>query len=205
MHSPDTHREGAPQLKSRVAERNRAVMIRRRFILLLALLAWCRPVSAQMDTVHAFYTWVLAHPSRGLPSRDEREQLAKYLSPRLIRLFEAASAMEVKCVASAPKGDKPLILEGDLFVGNHEGATEVAYGEPRQSGDAVLVQADLFYVDNRFPKAHKHRAVAWRDRVELRSRRGGWHVEDIHFQRNRTLAAALEAYIAEGERSCSKP
>ena len=175
----------------------------RRVLPLLVLAMPCTPVLAQMDTVHAFYSWVLAHPSRGLPSRSERGQLAKYLSPRLIRLFAAASDTQAKCVAAAPKGDKPLILEGDMFVGNYEGATEVVYGEPRRSGDAVIVESDLFYVDNRFPKAHKHRAVAWKDRIEMRFIAGGWYVDEVRFHRGETLVAALDAYITEGKRSCA--
>lgn len=179
------------------------IMVHRcRVLLLLALVAPCAFAQVPMDTVRVFYSWVLAHPSRGLPSGGERAQLAKVLSPRLIRLLEQASEMEGKCIARAPKGDKPLIIEGDLFVGNYEGATEVVYGEPRRSGDRVTVESDLFYVDNRFPKAHKHRAVAWRDRIEMRLLADGWYVDDVHFQRDRTLAAALQAYLAEGKRSC---
>src|SRR5215831_11376226 len=86
-------------------------------------------------SLHTFYAWVLAHPSRGLPSAKERAELAKTLSPEVIKLLKAASEMEAKCVRGAPKGEKPLVVEGDLFVGNYEGATEIAYGEPHREGD----------------------------------------------------------------------
>jgi len=94
-------------------------------------------------------------------------------------------------------------VEGDLFVGNYEGATEIAYGTPRRDGDTVLVESDLAYVDQRFPKAHKHRAVAWKDRVEIRLVGKRWVVEDVRFSRDRTLIGTLEAYIAEGRRACA--
>lgn len=45
--------------------------------------------------------------------------------------------MEVRCVKVAPIGDKPLIIEGDLFVGNYEGASEVVYGSTYQEGEVA--------------------------------------------------------------------
>ena len=172
-----------------------------------ALVSIGMPAQAQSadETLHAFYAWVLAHPSRGLPSAGERGELAKVLSPALIESLETASATEAKCVAAATKGDKPYIVEGDMFVGNYEGATEVAYGKPRRDADTIIVESDLYYVDNRFPKAHKHRAVGWRDRVEMRLSGGRWYVVDVHFHPKRSLLATLQSYIAEGARTCGMP
>jgi len=177
----------------------------RRYSLLFALVACgCAHAQAPEDALHRFYAWVLAHPSRGLPSPSARAELANVLSRELVESLAAASAMQAKCVDAAPAGDKPLIVEGDLFVGNYEGATEVVYGRQNRSGDTVMVESDLLYVDNRFPKAHEHRAVHWKDRVELRFVDGRWIVADVHFQRNRTLLSNLEDYVAEGMRSCGK-
>jgi len=174
-------------------------------MVLSGCVAVCASAQAQTpeDSLYAFYAWVLAHPSLGLPASSERTALAALLSPTLIRLLESASATQAKCVESTPRGDKPLIVEGDLFVGNYEGATEIAYGTPRRDGDTVLVESDLAYVDQRFPKAHKHRAVAWKDRVEIRLVGKRWVVEDVRFSRDRTLIGTLEAYIAEGRRACA--
>jgi len=160
---------------------------------------------APEETVRTFYAWALAHRSRGLPSPKERAQLANILSPDIIQLLKSAFDTETKCVKAAPKGDKPLIVEGDLFVGNYEGATEVAYRDLRRNGDSVFVEADLIYIDTRFPKGHKHRAVAWKDRLELRLVGERWHVQDVRFAENRSLVAGLKAYIEEGSRSCTKP
>jgi hypothetical protein len=153
-------------------------------------------------SLHTFYAWVLAHPSRGLPSAKERTELAKTLSPELIKLLKAASEMEAKCVRAAPKDEKPLIVEGDLFVGNYEGATEIAYGEPRREGDRVVVESDLMNVDKRFPKAHKNRAIAWKDTVELRQLDGRWYVDEVRFAENRSLVGNLKEYIDDAGRSC---
>ena len=160
---------------------------------------------APEEAVRSFYSWALAHRSRGLPSSKDRTQLANLLSPDVIQLLKSASDTEAKCVKTAPKGDKPLIIEGDLFVGNYEGATEVAYRDLRRNGDTIVVDADLIYVDTRFPKGHKHRAVAWKDRLELRLVGERWYVQDIRFAENRSLVAGLKSYIEEGSRSCVKP
>ena len=176
-------------------------------LMLFALLAACAQARAQSseDVLHVFYSWVLSHPSRGLPSAGERTELAKVLSPALIESLRVASEIEAKCIEAAPKDDKPYIVEGDLFVGNYEGATEVAYGKPRLDGDRAIIESDLVHVDNRFPKAHKHRVVAWRDGVELRRVDGRWRVEDVRFSAERSLLATLKSYAAEGKRMCDKP
>ena len=158
--------------------------------------------SSPEASVHAFYGWVLAHPSRGLPSANERAELAKTLSPEVMKLLKAASEMEAKCVRAAPKGEKPLIVEGDLFVGNYEGATEIAYGEPRREADRVVVESDLMNVDKRFPKAHKNRTIAWKDSAELRQVGGRWYVDDVRFAENRSLVGNLNEYIDDAGRSC---
>src|SRR5262245_46744252 len=90
-----------------------------RAIVLTALAMLGAPARAQSsdETLHTFYSWVLAHPSRGLPSPAERAELAKVLSPALIESLKTASETEARCVEAAPKGDKPYIVEGDLFVG----------------------------------------------------------------------------------------
>jgi len=154
------------------------------------------------STVKSFYAWVLAHPMRAMPPARERAQLAKLLSPKLVQLLGDAAATEARCVKSAPKGEKPDILEGDLFVNNHEGASEVAYGEARRDRDAMSVEANLVYIDRRYPRAHPFRAVAWRDRLELGLTDGRWLIEDIKFADNRSFAASLGEYVESGRKNC---
>src|SRR5262249_23974404 len=181
-------------------------MVTRSGAALLCVLIFATPALADTSSpdacVHAFYAWVLAHPSRGLPSAKERAELAKTLSPEVIKLLKAASEMEAKCVRAAPKGEKPLIVEGDLFVGNYEGATEIAYGEPHREGESVVVESDLMNIDKRFPKAHKNRAIAWKDSVELTQIDGRWYVDDVRFAENRSLVGNLKEYIEDAGQSC---
>jgi hypothetical protein len=167
------------------------------------------PVRAEVQTpdgtVREFYSWVLAHPASALPSAKQRLKLAKFLSPELVQLLKDASDTEAQCVKAAPKGEKPNLVEGDLFVGNYEGASEVAYGTLQRDGDRAVIESDLMYIDSRFPKAHKHRAVAWKDRLELQQAGTRWLVRDVAFRQGRTLAAGLKEYRADGDRSCARP
>jgi hypothetical protein len=130
--------------------------------LLLSLVARADTQSPE-DILHAFYAWVLAHPSVALPSPTERAQLAKLVSPQLVQLLQEASVTEARCIHSTRQGDKPNVIEDNLFVGNDEGATEVAYGEMHRNGNIFLVEVTLLYVDQRFPIAHPYRTVVWRD------------------------------------------
>jgi hypothetical protein len=96
-------------------------------------------------TTQAFYGWVLSHPATSLPSPEERKQLAAFMDPAFIDLLRQTSAAEQHCIAMTPIGNKGNIFEGNLFVGNYEGATEVAYGATRRKGK-------IAYVTGAFPK-----------------------------------------------------
>ena len=179
----------------------------RRLALLAAALALASHSLAADDprpAARAFYAWVLAHPWRAVPSAKEQRELGPLLTGELGQLLKAASETEARCIKAAPKGEKPLIIEGDLFVGNLEGASEVAYGEVRRKADSATIESDLMYIDKRFPKAHPHRTVAWRDQLELRLEGGRWKVHDVHFPHDKSLASELRAYVDEGRRSCAR-
>lgn len=173
----------------------------------ILMVATCARASerAPEDTVYAFYAWVLAHPANALPSPEQRSELAKLLTPSTLRLVDAALRTEAECIAAAPPGDKPDVLEGDLFVGNYEGATEVAYGESVRRGDTVRVDATLLYLDPRFPKADKHRAWVWKDQLELHLVGEHWYVHDVHFAEKQSLIGRLKSYVEEGALSCTGP
>jgi hypothetical protein len=153
-------------------------------------------------TTQAFYGWVLSHPATSLPSPEERKQLAAFMDPAFIDLLRQTSAAEQHCIAMTPIGNKGNIFEGNLFVGNYEGATEVAYGATRRKGKIAYVNVDLMYTDGRFPKGHKYGSFAWRDRLELRFDGRRWRVSDIIMRTTQSLSAELKKYIAEDSTQC---
>lgn len=177
-------------------------------LLLLSPSAWSTGKTPE-DIREAFYAWVLAHPSAALPSAVERAQLVRILAPATIQLLERAAAMESLCVKSATADDKPFIVEGDLFVGNYEGASEVAYGDASRTVTSenaqVMFTSDLLYIDTRFAKAHRHRTVAWRDRLDVRLLNGHWQVHDVQFSENHSLRGNVQAYVEEATKLCAKP
>ena len=157
------------------------------------------------ETLQRFYGWVLANPDMALPSPAERQQLEGMASPRLLGLLASASAMEARCVASAPEGDKPNIIEGAVFVGNYEGATEVAYGPARRVAGGVRFTVSFVSIDPRFTKAHVDRAFVWSDEVQLRRHGDRWLVDEIVLRQKKTLSSVLNEYLAQGARDCRAP
>ena len=156
-------------------------------------------------TVEPFYSWALAHGSVSLPSEKERSELADFLVPELIQLMKDAEEMESRCVKAAAEGDKPMIFEGALLVGNYEGAMEVAYGEPRMSKqvkDTVILSAILTYINEYSPKANRFRAVSWNDELELQRKERKWFISNIKFPHGTNLRSILQNYINTAHREC---
>lgn len=154
------------------------------------------------EAAQGFYAWVLAHPMWSLSSNRDRARLEALLAPEVVKLLRDAGTIEQRCRRVAPKNEKPLNVEGDIFVGNYEGATEAAYGRVRIDGETAQVDANLMYVDRRFQKAHPHRSVAWRDTLDLRLVDGTWRIQNVRYEQGRSLALALQGYIDEGARVC---
>ncbi|MDP5240075.1 hypothetical protein Q9Q94_11065 [Uliginosibacterium sp. 31-16] len=176
-------------------------------LLFLALLSLALPAGAAdkhpaQQHAQAYYTWVLKHPGTALPSPKERTQLGKLLAPELITLLQQASAAEKQCVKTTPAGDKPFVLEGDLFTGNYEGASEVSYGELRLEGAQAVIPANLVLIDPRFPKAHPFRTLVWQDELNLQESAGQWRVRDVKFRDGGSLRQVLQDYLLNAEESC---
>ncbi|MBM4196718.1 MAG: hypothetical protein FJ197_06405 [Gammaproteobacteria bacterium] len=157
------------------------------------------------QVLQSFYGWVLAHPGAGLPAAAEREALEPLLSAQLNSLLDDAAVADAACRAAAQPGEKPEILEGDLFVGNFEGATEVAYGDAASSDGLVTVAANLVYVDERFPKGGRNRTRAWRDDVLLRLDGAAWTIADVSLGQRQSLVRLLGEYVTVAAQDCRQP
>ena len=108
------------------------------------------------DIAHEFYAWVFSEPGigSGLPTQNEMKHLGKFFSSALLKLLNSAIAMEKQCVENNTPGDKPHIVEGNIIVGNYEGATEIIVGQARRAGANAIVASRLFSIDTRFQKSH---------------------------------------------------
>lgn len=176
-------------------------------LLLASAAARCEtaePSSAAEATARTFYAWVLAHPSAGLPTPEQLAELQPLLSPQLHASLQAAATAEADCERSTAAGDKPLMIEGDLFVGLYEGASEVALGAATVDGELADVPATLIHLDTRFERTHPHRLFVWQDRLQLARAAGRWQVVDIHPGTGDSLQATLDSFIALADRECRK-
>lgn len=166
----------------------------------LALLA-CAHLSASAASAtpeaaaEAFYRWVLSYQGGGLPSAEQRKQLKLLLTPEFVELFAAASATEIRCTAGLPPEIKGPVWEGNPFVSNYEGATEVWYGASRSEGRQVIIEVHLLDVDDKRPKGDKYRTYTWQDSVKLRKEKSGWVVADV--ARGESLTGMLREYVKE--------
>lgn len=137
--------------------------------------------TSPQNTLEQFYAKELVRPSAGLPTDAEREQLKRVFSPALITLLRDAKAAEMLCIRKAPAGDKPDLLEGNLYSGIYEGASEAVYTEQTIDGTQASVGVELVYADPRFPKGHPNRTAASTLRVLLHQEKGRWLIDDLLF------------------------
>ena len=159
------------------------------------------------EVAHEFYSRILSQPGvgSGLPSAGEKELLTEFFSPALLKLLEAAITMEKRCIETTAPGDKPYIVEGNILVGNYEGATEVIVGESRNEKKYVIVESRLFSVDSQFPKSHKYRVITWTDQLVINRDRNRWVISDIKFKSGTSLTGSLNEYLKNGAKWCKAP
>lgn len=142
-------------------------------------------------------------PSTGLPTDAEREELKAVFSPSLINLLGEAKAAELRCINKAPVGDKPELLEGNLYTGIYEGASEVVYTDLTIDGRQAKAGVESVYADPRFPQGHPHRTAAATLKVLLHQEKEQWLIADMIFpgRSEMQLTKILQDYI----KTCSQP
>jgi len=153
--------------------------------------------SSPQRTLAQFYAKELVRPSSGLPTEAEREELRAVFSPALIKLLGEAAAAETICINKAPAGDKPDLIEGNLYTGIYEGASEVVYTDLTIEGSQANAGVELVYADPQFPKGHPHRTAASTIRVLLHQEKEQWQIDNVIFSgRSETqLTKILQKYI----------
>lgn len=159
--------------------------------------------SSPRNTLAQFHGKELVRPSTGLPTDAERGELQAVFSPSLINLLGEAKAAEMRCINKAPAGDKPELLEGNLYTGIYEGASEVVYSDLTIDGNQAKAGLESVYADPRFPKGHPHRTAAATLRVLLHQEKEQWLITDMIFpgRPETQLTKILQDYI----NTCSQP
>jgi hypothetical protein len=173
-------------------------------LLALIHLSALRASETPEAAAEAFYRWVIVAEPGGLPSAAQRKELARLLTPDFVKLLAATSEAERRCVAGLPPDMKGDIWEGNLFVSNYEGATEVWYGESRTEGRDVIIEANLLGADDKRPKGDRNRIYVWRDSVRLSKTKEGWLVADVlvgesfNDSQRTPLTKTLRDYVKHG-------
>ena len=105
----------------------------------------------------------------------------------LVDLIAQASEAERRCVALAPPGDKPFILEMALFYGHEQGPDRIRYTEwHRKANDASVV----VYLTTPYP----NEPYLWRDRLILERKSSQWRISDFVHE-NRPISTTLKDYV----------
>ncbi|RDS86208.1 DUF3828 domain-containing protein [Dyella psychrodurans] len=132
-------------------------------------------------TVDGFYRANAQLKVQGLPNDEQLRVLTPYLSARLLSAMRAAKAQQQICIQKHP-GDKPPLIEGDLFSSLFEGPTGFQVGVARVSGMRAQVPVHFRY-DQAGTKDHPR----WTDTVLL-VREGKakrlWRIDDLRYGGN---------------------
>lgn len=167
-------------------------------MLTIQLPGWTQPTKqTAWGTAKQFYLWNLRHPTSGLPSAQEQAQLKPWLSPELSQLLQQALNAEIRCSEATPPDIKPPLAEGNFFMNNNEGATVLHQLKVVSQSSQTHLQADLGYVDQRFPPGHRYHAYRWSDRLILTPVSGQWRIQDIRFTDRPSLVTMLKDYQSE--------
>jgi hypothetical protein len=150
-------------------------------------------VAAPADRVSSFLRAYRRLGFSGLPNAREERALAPYLSPRLREMMARAQAEQTRFAAANP-GEKPPLVEGDLFSSLFEGPTSFTVGETRSEGGRAVVTVVFSYAD----PVSKPPPFSWKDHFLLVQIGGRWLLDDVEylggwgFAQKGRLAEALE-------------
>ena len=165
-------------------------------LLAVLLLAGARLAGAAApDPVAGLYEWVVSDYRGGLPDAGERRRLAHWLAPSLLRLLRSASTHETRCIRAAEPGEKPRMIEGNLFSGDQEPSSRFHAHAAQEIAGRRWQQVELIWVPD--PASHQKEPFVTRVRVRLRRHDGGWRIDDIVYRDGRALSTALAGYVLE--------
>lgn len=109
----------------------------------------------------------------GLPDAGEMKAYRAFLCPGLSTAMDAARARRQEYVAAHP-GDKPPLVEGDLFSSLFEGADEVSAAGTEVDGEGARVALAM-------RAGEGDSALRWKDAVRLQRDGGVWCIADIEY------------------------
>lgn len=118
----------------------------RRFALALAAVALAVPAHASDDArVRAFAYDFLGAYQKQQPPLDSAWAMLGYFTDSLNDALDVAVDAEHASAKITPPGDKPCLMEGDVFFSNYEGITEYRISRVQRVGDKWYVPVAFTY------------------------------------------------------------
>ena len=138
-----------------------------------ALLGAAAPVGAE-TVAEGFYAVVLKYAQTGgVPTAKEREELAPFVTPTLLKALTKADGAEA-IYAKKTNHEVPPLVEGDLFTSMFEGATTAKVTQCTADGPRQNCAVALTYVD-----ARDKSTTRWTDTAVFIRTNTGWRLDDI--------------------------
>lgn len=139
---------------------------------------WSFSLQSPGERVNAFLQAYYGLRTRGLPQPAQVDQLSVYLSEVLTWRLKRAYAGQ-RAYAKRFPGDKPPLVDGDLFSSLFEGPTSFAIGDIEVGKVRATVVVNFTYID----PTNSAVVQKWSDRyIAVRVPRvGGWLVEDVEY------------------------
>lgn len=165
----------------------------------LLMLAGCAeppPAVPAQQVASDFYQAYLLTGASGVPSAEQRHQLAPFLTEELLQLLGDAAAAEARYAAAQTEPSPPL-LQGDVFSSLFEGATGVEVKACKEVTEKAACQILLAYTPPGQTPAH------WQDILYLERTDAGWRISDLEyggdwpFGNKGSLQATLQQLISE--------
>ena len=126
--------------------------------------------------VERFLVFYFQGYGRGLPDESQLAELASFVTPELLNLFEAAVEGE-DCYLEKINYQGPGPIQGDLFSSLFEGGTSATYRQIAQETNTAIFEVEWI---NDSPVAE--RPFAWKDQILLVRTADGWLIDDFVHQ-----------------------
>jgi hypothetical protein len=121
-----------------------------------------------------FYEMRLRLGRTGLPDAGEMKAYRAFLCPALADMMDAARARQSAWIAANP-GEKPPLVDGDLFSSLFEGPDAVSAAGTTVDGEGARVGISM-------RTGEGENATRWRDDLLLSREDGVWCVADVEYR-----------------------
>lgn len=116
--------------------------------------------------------------------------VAEFLSPELLKLCVLVKATEQQSAELTPTGEKPAIVEGEIFASLYEGYQDVKIIDLKKDGESCIATVEFSHAyDASSPKE------IWQDHLVLTLYKGEWKLDNVLYREGRNYPKDLKTYL----------